>query len=94
MKEMRAISQAKKNINHDSAFKEVIVMQQPSATVDEIIVGWGLEDLSERFPQVVLQRDLLSGALSSRARVACYLLQILECWVGPGMTAVLQVRDA
>ena len=53
-------------------------------------IMWGVP---ERFPQVMLQRDLLSGALSSRARVACYLLQILECWVGRGMTAVLQVLD-
>lgn len=68
-------------------------MQQPSAIVDEIIVAWSLEDLSSRFPQAVLQRDLLSGALSSRARVASYLQQILECWVGPGMTPVVQVTD-
>lgn len=74
-------------------FKEVIVMQQPSATADEIIVGWGLEDLGKRFPAAVLQRDLVSGALSSRARMAALMQQIVCCWIGPGMTPVTQVTD-
>ena len=45
-------------------FKEIIIMQQPSATVDEIITAWNLEDLASRFPATVLQRDPQSGALS------------------------------
>ena len=78
---------------HPQYFEEIIVMQQPSATVDEVIVGWSLADLRSRFPQVMLQRDLLSGALASRARVASYLSGVLECWIGPGMTVVMQITD-
>ena len=78
---------------HPEYFEELVVMQQPAATCDEIIVGWSLEDLGKRFSGVVLQRDLVSGALSSRAKLAAYLQQIIPCWVGPGMTPVVQVTD-
>ena len=75
------------------AFEEIIVIQHPSATVDEIIAAWEVEDLSRRFPCVVLQRDLQSGALSSRARAACFALHVLTAWVGPGMAPVVQLAD-
>ena len=74
-------------------FEEVIVMQQPSATLDEIITGWSLEDLAGRFPCCILQRDLLSGALTGRARLAAHLGQIVCCWISPGMTPVVQITD-
>ena len=74
-------------------FEEIIVMQQPAATVDEIIVGWELEELGKRFPAAVLQRDLLSGALSGRAKMAAVLQHIICCWVAPGMTPVVQLTD-
>ena len=75
------------------AFEDILVMQQPSATVDEIIAAWEVEDLARRFPCVVLQRDLQSGALSGRARAACFALHVLTAWVGPGMTPVIQLTD-
>jgi len=78
---------------HPEYFEQIVVMQQPAATVDEIIVGWGLEDLGRRFPCGVLQRDLVSGALSSRARMAAYLQQFVCAWVAPGMTPVVQITD-
>ena len=74
-------------------FEKVIVMQQPSATFDEVLVSWDLEDLAKRFPATVLQRDLLSGALTSRTKMAAQLLHIITCWVGPGMTPVVQLTD-
>ena len=78
---------------HPQIFKDIVIMQQPSATADEIIVGWGLEDLGQRFPAAVLQRDLVSGALSDRARLGAYLQNILCCWIAPQMTPVVQVTD-
>ena len=78
---------------HPKIFEEIVVMQQPSATCNEIITGWGLEDLGQRFPAAVLQRDLVSGALSDRARMAAFVQQIICCWVAPGMTPVVQLTD-
>ena len=78
---------------HPEIFQEFVLMQQPSATFDEIIVSWDLEDLAHRFPAVVLQRDLQSGALSCRSRMAALLLNIVCCWIGPGMTPVTQLTD-
>ena len=75
-------------------FKEVLVFQQPSAAFDEVLIAWDLEDLAQRFLAVVLQRDLLSGALTSRSKMAAHLLHILLCWVGPGMTPVVQLTDS
>ena len=72
-------------------FDEIVVMQQPSGTVDEVIAGWAMEDLAGRFPCVILQRDLLSGALTPRARLAAHLGQIICCWISPGMTPVVQL---
>ena len=74
-------------------FANVVVMQQPSATVDEVIIGWGMEDLMERFPQFLLQRDLVSGALSENAKLAAKIAHAVCCWVGPGMTPVCQLTD-
>ena len=68
-------------------------MQQPSATVDEIIYGRCMQDIMLRFPQMVLQRDLVSGALSDRAKLACKIAQAIPCWIGPGMTPATQVTD-
>ena len=78
---------------HPQIFEEIVVVQQPSATADEIITGWGLEDLGKRFPAAVLQRDLVSGALSDRARMAAFMQQIICCWVALGMTPVVQHTD-
>ena len=68
-------------------------MQQPAATFDEVIVSWDLEDLNKRFPAILLQRDLQSGALSCRSRMAALLLNIVCCWISPGMTPVCQLTD-
>ena len=35
--------------DHPEMFEEVLVMQQPSATVNEVLVAWELEDLGKRF---------------------------------------------
>ena len=74
-------------------FEEIVVMQQPAATFDEVLVAWDLEDLGKRFPAAVLQRDLLSGALSTRAKMAAQLMHQVLCWISPGMTPVAQVTD-
>ena len=78
---------------HPEYFEDLVVMQQPCANADEIIVGWGLEDLQQRFPAILLQRDLVSGALSSRDRMAAHLSQCVCCWIGPNMTPATQVTD-
>ena len=78
---------------HPELFEEIVVFQQPSATFDEVLIAWDLQDLAKRFPAVVLQRDLLSGALTIRSKMAAQLLHILMCWVGPGMTPVVQLTD-
>ena len=68
-------------------------MQQPSATVDEVIIGWGMQDLMLRFSQFVCQRDLVSGALSTTAKIAAKIAHCMSCWIGPGMTPVCQLTD-
>jgi len=73
--------------------KDHVVMQQPSATVDEVIVGWCMEDLMTRFPQFVLQRDLVAGALSNSAKLAAKIAHAICSWIGPQMTPVAQLTD-
>ena len=73
--------------------EDFVLMQQPAATFDEVIVAWDLEDMNKRFPAIVLQRDLQSGALSCRSRMAALLLNIVCCWISPGMTPVCQLTD-
>ena len=74
-------------------FKDVVVIQQPSATVDEVIIGWGMEDLMTRFPQFVVLRDLVSGALSNNAKLGAKIAQTIACWIGPQMAPVCQLTD-
>ena len=77
--------------DNEEMFDQIVVMQQPSATVDEVIAGWSMEDLAGRFPWCILQRDSLSGALTPGARLAAHLGQIICCWISPGMTPVVQL---
>ena len=35
---------------HPDMLQEIVVMQQPSATVDEVTVGLSMEDLAGRLP--------------------------------------------
>ena len=74
-------------------FENLVVMQQPSATVDEVIIGWGMQDLMLRFSQFVCQRDLVSGALSTTSKIAAKIAHCISCWIGPGMTPVCQLTD-
>ena len=78
---------------HPEYFEQIIVMQQPAAIVDEVIVGWEIEELGKKFPGVVIQRDLISGAVSSRSKMAAVLQHIICCWIAPGMTPVVQLTD-
>ena len=88
MKEMSDLRDARPEL-----FKDIVVMQQPSATVDAVIVGWCMEDLMLRFPQFIFQRDLVSGALSNTAKLSAKIAHAIGCWVGPQMTPVVQLTD-
>ena len=70
-----------------------MVLTSSVTTIDEVIVGWCMEDLLNRFPQVVLQRDLVSGALSNTAKFSAKIAHVVCCWIGPQMTPVVQVTD-
>ena len=55
-------------------FENVIVMQQPAAYRDAIIVGWCMEDLHERYDCVLQQHDLVGIQSTSeikKKRFAC-----------------------
>ena len=74
-------------------FEDLIVMSQPVACVDEIIYIWNLEDLRERYPQFLSQRDLLGVAFTEVSKLAHRAGSFINSWVGAGMTPVLQLTD-
>ena len=68
-------------------------MQQPSATVDEVLSVWATEELMERFPQFIWQRDLQSSGLTATSKLACKIGHCIPCWIQGGMTPVCQLTD-
>ena len=49
-------------------FEKILVHSQPSAWVDEVINGWLIEDLGQRVPQAVHQRDLFGVMLTESSK--------------------------
>ena len=74
-------------------FEGLVIMQQPAAYMDEITTVWAIEDLAERVPQAVHQRDLFSAALGDTAKKAMQLSHHIPSWIASKMTPVLQLTD-
>ena len=72
---------------------DIIVMSQPSAFCDSIIVHWNQIALSKSIVQSIHQRDLFAGALSCSAKASCAASQSISAWIQGSMTAVLQLTD-
>ena len=73
--------------------KDLVIMQQPCAFVDEIIEAWIIQDAAMRVPQALHQRDLFGAALTDTCLKAMQLAQQIPCWIAPKMTPVLQLTD-
>ena len=69
--------------------QDVLVMQQPSASQDEVIQVWTIEDLATRCPGATLHvKDLFAAALADKAKEASRLAQEMLTWVAGDMIAV------
>jgi len=71
----------------------VMVLQQPAGFVDGVIMKWLIEDLAERFPLMVHQRDMFEAGLNENAQKASFLAHSVMSYVAGKMTAVLQLTD-
>lgn len=74
-------------------FLNLEVFQQPAAYMDEITTVWAIEDLAQRCPQAVHQRDLFAAALGDTCKKAMQLTQVIPSWIASKMTPVLQLTD-
>jgi hypothetical protein len=74
-------------------FKDLVLMQQPAAYMDEITTAWAIRDLGQRCPGAVHQRDLFASALGDTAKKAMQLTQVIPTWIASKMTPVLQLTD-
>ena len=74
-------------------FEGLIVCQQPSAWMDEIIQSWIIADTGERTDQAVHQRDLFAAALTPTAKKLMKVYQTIPAWIAAKMTPVLQLTD-
>ena len=74
-------------------FEQISVMSQPSANVDAIVFSWSIQELCQRFPLALHQRDCFSAAWSPSAHEVLYLSQHLQSFISPKMTACLQLTD-
>ena len=74
-------------------FKGLVIFQQPAAWMDEIIASWACQDLAERCPQCVHQRDLFSAALTDTSKKIMGILHQIPTWIAAKMTPVLQLTD-
>ena len=71
----------------------LVIMQQPSATFDEVIMSWDVKDLASRLPQAVVQRDMFSSAQTDNIKKLMQISHQLPARIAPKMTPVLQLTD-
>ena len=69
------------------------VYSQPAAVVDNIIAGWQLEALSEKYPGGILQRDMLGSYRSAPSQAMMQALHWIDSPILGKMTPVLQLTD-
>ena len=74
-------------------FTKLVVMFSPSACVDEVIYCWDLEDLSNRFPQMLETRDLMGAPATPTSKIAKRAVSCIAAWISPGMTPCGQLTD-
>ena len=74
-------------------FEGLVVFQQPSAWMDEIVQSWCCQDLGARCKGCVHQRDLFSAALTDTIKKIMGILHQIPSWIASKMTACLQLTD-
>ena len=76
-------------------FEQVVLMQQPAAWRDEVIVTWCQEDLHMRFQnKPILQvHDMVCSQYSKGSREKAYSCNQVKSVIAGEMTAVLQLTD-
>ena len=79
--------------NNPELFEGLIVCQQPSAWMDELVQSWVIADAGERTGQAVHQRDLFAAALTDNSKKFMKLYQTIPTWIAGKMTPVLQLTD-
>jgi hypothetical protein len=70
-----------------------LVLQQPAAYRDAIIVGWCMEDLHKKYPYVLQQHDLLGAQATTEVKQLRHLWMQPECLIAGNMTDCLQLTD-
>ena len=75
-------------------FKEIEVMQQPSAFCDGVIIAWIAEmRKKEGYDKIISVRDMFAGGLSASCRRMSIACGQLLTFIGGKMTPVMQVTD-
>ena len=77
----------------DTWHELMIIMQQPSGFVDNVIMKWHLELQAKRYPCSLVQRDLFTGAYCEESRLTMSVMNQLTAWVMGKMSSVLQFTD-
>ena len=73
--------------------EKFLVLQQPAAYRDAIIVAWCMIDLHKKYPYVLQQHDLLGAQATTEVKKLRHLLNIPECLIAGNMTDCLQLTD-
>ena len=73
--------------------EKFLVLQQPAAYRDAIIVAWCMKDLHTKYPYVLQQHDLLGAQATTEVKKLRHLLNIPECLIAGNMTDCLQLTD-
>ena len=74
-------------------FRDVLLIQQPSATRDGIVVNWCMKDLNARHELVLQQHDMLGAQATKEVKRLRSLLNQPDTLLAPDMTAVQQLVD-
>jgi hypothetical protein len=85
------LQQIKKAFPH--LLQQFLVLQQPAAFRDGIIVGWCMEDLHNREKYVMMQHDLVGAQATAEVKQLRWAYMQPSACIAPEMTACTQLTD-
>ena len=78
---------------HGEVMRHFLVMSQPAAMMDGVIMAWQIRDMAKKYPMSLWQRDCFAAAFTSEVRAMQFMSHQVSASVMAKMTSALQLTD-
>ena len=78
---------------HPEALRNFLVMSQPAAMMDGVIMAWQIKEMGRRYPMSLWQRDCFAAAFTPEVRQMQFVSHQVGSSVMSKMTSALQLTD-